>query len=153
MLHPNAIPPQARRHLSFDPLIRQIRLRAKQLPDARNQSDCSYTLADAVMSAFALFALKDPSLLFFQEHRNDANRESLFRILNIPSDTQMRAILDPLEPDWLRPFFRDVFRQLQRGKALEPYTVLILFVNIGTCRKQCLNRLTSSIRHGVSVAT
>jgi len=121
MLHPDAIAPKTRRHLSFDPLIRQIRLRAKQLPDTRNKSDCNYSMADAVMSAFALFALKDPSLLFFQERRNDENMKSLFRILNIPSDTQMRAILDPLEPDLLRPFFNDVFRQLQRGKALEPY--------------------------------
>jgi hypothetical protein len=98
MLHPDTIPPKTRRHLSFDPLIRQIRLRAKQLPDRRNESDCRYSMADAVMSAFALFALKDPSLLFFQERRNDENMKSLFRILNIPSDTQMRAILDPLEP-------------------------------------------------------
>ena len=122
MLHPDAIPPKTRRHLSFDPLIRQIRLRAKQLPDTRNASDCSYSMADAVMSAFALFALKDPSLLFFQERRNDENIKNLFRVLNVPSDTQMRAILDPLEPDLLRPMFNDVFRQLQRGKALEPYT-------------------------------
>ena len=77
MLHPDAIPPKTRRHLSFDPLIRQIRLRAKQLPDTRNASDCSYSMADAVMSAFALFALKDPSLLFFQERRNDENMKSL----------------------------------------------------------------------------
>jgi hypothetical protein len=121
MLHPDAIPPKTRRHLSFDPLIRQIRLRAKLFPDTRNEADCSYSMADAVMSAMAMFALKDPSLLFFQQRRNDENMKSLFRILNVPSDTQMRAILDPLEPDLLRPLFNDVFRQLQRGKALEPY--------------------------------
>src|SRR5210317_656432 len=97
MLHPDAIPPKTRRHLSFDPLIRQIRLRAKQLPDTRNESGCSYSIADAVMSAMALFALKDPSLLFFQDRRNDENMKNLFRILNVPGDTQMRAILDPLE--------------------------------------------------------
>jgi len=78
-------------------------------------------MADAVMSAFALFSLKDPSLLAFEERRNDANMKSLFRILDIPHDTQMRTILDPLDPDLLRPLFNDVFRQLQRGKALEPY--------------------------------
>jgi hypothetical protein len=73
------------------------------------------------MSAFALFSLKDPSLLAFEERRNDANMKSLFHILDIPSDTQMRTILDPLQPDILRPMFNDVFGQLQRGKALEPY--------------------------------
>ena len=121
MLHPDAIPPKTRRHLSFDPLIRQIRRRAKLFPDSRNKADCSYSMADAVMSAMAMFALKDPSLLFFQQRRNDENMKSVFRILNVPSDTQMRAILDRLEPDLLRPLFNDVFRQLQRGKALEPY--------------------------------
>ena len=122
MLHPDAIPPKTRKHLSLDPLIRQIRLRAKQLPETRDKADGKYSMADAVMSAIALFALKDPSLLFFQERRNDENIKNLFHVLNVPSDTQMRAILDPLEPDLLRPMFNDVFRQLQRGKALEPYT-------------------------------
>ena len=121
MLPPDAIPPKSRRHLSFDPLIRQIRLRAKQLLDTRDEADCKYSMADAVMSAMAMFNLKDPSLLSFQERRNDENIKSLFRILDVPSDTQMRVILDPLEPDWFRPMFNDAIRQLQRGKALEPY--------------------------------
>ncbi len=121
MLHPDAIPPKTRKHLSFDSLIRQIRLRAKLLPEIRDKDDCTYSVADAVMSTMAMFSLKDPSLLFFQDRRNDENMKSLFRILNVPSDTQMRVILDPLEPDLLRPMFNDVFRQLQRGKALESY--------------------------------
>ena len=124
MLNPAAIPPKTRRHLSFDPLIRQIRLRAEQLPDSRNGSDCSYSVADAVLSAIALFALKDPSLLAFQERRNDANMKNIFRISQVPSDTRMREILDPLEPDSLRPMFNDVLRELQRGKALEAYDFL-----------------------------
>jgi hypothetical protein len=116
---PRSLPhaaPKTRRHLSFDPLIRQIRVRAKQLPDPRHQADCEYS-----MSAFALFSLKDPSLLAFEKRRYDENIKNLFRVLNVPSDTQMRTIIDPLEPDLLRPMFNDVFRQLQRGKALEPY--------------------------------
>jgi len=121
MLHPDSIPPQTRKHLSFDSLIRQIRLRAQQLPDSRNGIRCSYSVADAVMSAIALFALKDSSLLAFQDRRNDANMKNIFRILQVPSDTQMREILDPLEPDALRPMFNDVLRELQRGKALEAY--------------------------------
>ena len=124
MLNPAAIPPKTRKHLSFDPLIGQIHLRAKQLPETRDGAGCSYSVADAVMSAIALFALKDPSLLAFQERCNDVNMKRLFRIQQVPSDTQMREILDPLEPDSLRPMFNDVLRQLQRGKALESYTFL-----------------------------
>src|SRR5438128_11469103 len=36
----------------------------------------------------------------------------------------MREILDPLSPALLRPLFKSVFRQLQRGKALEPMAFL-----------------------------
>jgi hypothetical protein len=36
----------------------------------------------------------------------------------------MREILDPVSPKWLRPVFKSVFQQLQRGKALEPLEFL-----------------------------
>jgi hypothetical protein len=78
-------------------------------------------LSDALMSAFAMFTLKDPSLLAFDDRRSDANRKALFGMGHIPSDTQTREILDPLDPERLRPLFGDAFRQLQRGKALEPF--------------------------------
>jgi hypothetical protein len=111
--------PWTRKRLSFDPLIELIHKRAQQLPDQRQDPD--YRLADAIMSALALFSLKDPSLLAFDSRRNDENMKTLFRIVQIPSDTQMRVILDPVEPDWLRPFFKDIFQELQRGKALESF--------------------------------
>jgi hypothetical protein len=76
------------------------------------------TLQDALRSAFAMFSLKDPSLLAFDHRRSDDNLQALFGIGQIPSDTQMRQILDPLDPEHLRPAFDDVFRQLQRGKAV-----------------------------------
>ncbi len=122
MLNPAAISerPKTRKHLSFDPLIRQIRDRAEQLPDVRNR-ESDYSVADAVMSAVAMFSLKDPSLLAFQERRHDENMKNLYCIQQVPSDTQMREILDPISPDSLRLMFRDVFRKLQRGKALESF--------------------------------
>lgn len=124
MFNPAAIPPKTRKHLSFDPLIKQIRLRAERLLDSRRGNDCTYAVADAVMSAIALFAMKDPSLLAFQERRNDANMKNIFRIPQVPSDTRMRELLDPLEPNSLRPMFNDVLRELQRGKALEAFDFL-----------------------------
>jgi hypothetical protein len=78
-------------------------------------------LTDALMSALAMFSLKDPSLLMFDGRRDDENMRNLFGIACVPSDTRMREILDLVEPRQLRPSFNDVFRQLQRGKALEPF--------------------------------
>ena len=98
MLHPDAIPkradrdppPASRKHLSFDPLIRAIHERAQQLLDTRTR-DGDYSIADAVMSAIAMFSLKDSSLLAFQDRRNDHNMKNLYRIENVPSDTRMRS--------------------------------------------------------------
>ena len=44
---------------------------------------------------------------------------SIYGIGRVPCDTAMREILDPVEPELLRPAFTTVFRHLQRGKALE----------------------------------
>ena len=112
--------PRVRKGLSADALYKLLRLRLETIPDHRGRK-CPISLPDALMSAFALFALKDPSLLAFEERRNDANMRNLFGIARVPSDTHMREILDPVEPRQLRPLFDDVFRQLQRGKALEPF--------------------------------
>jgi hypothetical protein len=76
------------------------------------------------MSAFAMCSLKAPSLLAFDKERTEGNVERLYGIARVPCDTHMREMLDPVSPASLRPLFKSVFRQLQRGKALEPMTFL-----------------------------
>jgi hypothetical protein len=113
----------SRVHLSADGLIRLVRdgLEAIDFP---RPAQSTFSVVDAALSAFAMFALKDPSLLAFDERRNERNLQALYLIKRVPSDTQMRAILDELPPEVLRRLFRDVFRQLQRGKVLEQYVFL-----------------------------
>jgi hypothetical protein len=106
-----------RRHLHFDALIQRARRRFEQLPEQRRCPD--FSLADTLMAGLALFSLKDPSLLAFQRRTLDHNRRRVFGLSAIPSDTQMRTILDEVGPPQLRPLFRDIFRPLQRGKILE----------------------------------
>ena len=76
------------------------------------------------MAGLALFSLKDPSLLAFQKRARDPNLRAVFGLKGVPSDTQMREVLDEVHPDQVRPIFQDVFRQLQRGKVLEEYAFL-----------------------------
>jgi hypothetical protein len=111
---------KVRKQLSADALYGLLGEGFARIPDPR-QPKPPIPLRDALLSAFAMFTLKDPSLLAFDARRNDANLKALFGIGEIPSDTQMREILDRLDPEHLRPLFGDVFRQLQRGKALEPF--------------------------------
>jgi len=109
-----------RKRLSADGLYGLVRTGFGRIGDPR-QPGSPISLADALMSAYAMFLLKDPSLLAFDARRSDQNMKNLFGIRQIPSDTQMREILDLLEPDQLRPSFNDVFSELQRGKALESF--------------------------------
>src|SRR2546422_8459180 len=73
-----------------------------------------------MMSAFAMFSLNSPSLLAFDKQRAEGNLRTIYGMAGVPCDTRMREILDPMSPEALRPLFKSVFRQLQRGKALEP---------------------------------
>ena len=75
-----------------------------------------------------MFGLKSPSLLQFdREVRLDGrvrgNLRRLYQVGRVPCDTQMRTRLDRVPASALRPVFRRLFRELQRGKVLKPYAM------------------------------
>jgi hypothetical protein len=112
--------PKTRKHLNADALFGQIHTQFDKVADPRS-GKVKIVIADAIMSAFAMFSLKDPSLLAFDKRRKegDPNLKRVYNIERAPCDTQMREILDEVDPVQLRPAFKRVFSQLQRGKALE----------------------------------
>jgi Transposase DDE domain len=112
--------PAVRKHLSADALLGLLRRGFADLPEQRSGTP-DISLPDALMSAFALFSLKSPSLLAFDQERTEGNLQRVYGIERVPCDTAMREILDPIEPESLRPLFKHVFRALQRGKALEEF--------------------------------
>lgn len=112
--------PKVRKHLSADALHGIVRSAFEEIEDHRG-ARATIPLPDALMSGFAMFSLKDPSLLAFEDRRQDENMKNIYLIGTVPSDTSMREILDPVEPGAVRPAFCTVFRQLQRGKGLEAF--------------------------------
>jgi hypothetical protein len=117
------VTPTVRKHLSADALFHVVRSGFADIPDPRC-ADVDISLMDTLMSAFAMFSLKAPSLLAFDKERAEGNLHTIYGIQRVPCDTYMRERLDPLSPKWLRPVFKSVFRQLQRGKALEEMVFL-----------------------------
>jgi hypothetical protein len=112
------VAPKGRKHLSAAALFRLLQNGFDTIPDHR-LAETEISLTDALMSAFAMFSLKAPSLLAFDKERAEGNLETIYGIERVPCDTHMREILDPVCPESLRPVFKRVFTQLQRGKALE----------------------------------
>jgi len=117
------IAPKARKYLSADALFPLVQSCFATIPAPRCE-DGDISLTDALMSAFAMFSLKAPSLLAFDKERAEGNLHTIYGIQRVPCDTHMRELLDPVSPKWLRPVFKSVFRQLQRGKALEEMVFL-----------------------------
>jgi len=116
-----------RKHLSAPSLLATIRQTFHSLSDPRT-GPTTISLPDALMSGLAVFGLKCPSLLQFDQQRGDPivehNLHTLYGVKQVPCDTQMRTILDEVPPSGLHPAFTALFAQAQRGKALERYTYL-----------------------------
>jgi len=115
--------PKGRKYLCADALFRLLHENFACIADD-GADDVEIPLDDALMSAFAMFSLKAPSLLSFDKQRAEGNLQTIYGIDRVPCDTRMRERLDPVAPESLRHSFQLVFRQLQRGKALEPLVFL-----------------------------
>lgn len=116
-----------RKSLCADSLISTIYRYFQKIPDPRNlQSKSSMSFTDVLMSGLAVFGLKFPSLLQYDQNRNilDKNLLNLFHIHHPPSDTYLRERLDELDPSFIRPAFKKIFTQIQRGKCLERFEFL-----------------------------
>jgi hypothetical protein len=75
-------------------------------------------------SAFAMFSLKSPSLLDFKEQAvaEEKNLHYIYRIEGeIPCDNQMRSMLDPLDPNLLRPLLGACFDRLSEAGIVREY--------------------------------
>src|SRR5215203_4257401 len=115
-------------HLSAKGMLAKVHSIFKQIPapprDPRGlQPDIP--LVNCLMSGLAIFGLKYPSLLQFDQSANTEvvkhNLKSLYHVDKAPCDTSMRERLDKVDPRLLRPAFTGIFSLLQRGKILEDY--------------------------------
>ena len=84
------------------------------------------SMRDCLLAGFAMFSLKYPSLLQFDndsrlDESKHHNLKSLYRLETVPSDTYMRERLDELDPHKLRRTFKPVIAELQHAGMLKRY--------------------------------
>ena len=144
-----------RKSLSHPGLLQAVRKEFAAIPDHRPMGTIS--LVDHLMSCLAIFSLKYPSLLQFDNGRHDAvvrhNLQTLYGIEQAPCDTYLRERLDDIDPiRYLRKSFTKAFHLLQRGKGLEGFTFLdghyLLSID-GTVFRFAYHGLMKN-RHGMS---
>ena len=72
-----------------------------------------------------MFFTQCASFLEYQEEmkrlKGRSNAEKLFGMRNIPSDSHIRSLLDPVSPQYLEPMYRQVFERLEAVGALETF--------------------------------
>jgi hypothetical protein len=98
------------------------------LPDVRTGHNMTYRMRDAAMAAFSVFFMQSPSFLAHQRAMEDKqqrnNAASLFGLEKIPSDPQIRNLLDPVTPAALSAPFWAIFQLLEEAGGLHSYRCL-----------------------------
>lgn len=111
-------------------LIDQIRQTFEAFPDGRSGNGVyqKYSMADAALSAFSVFFMQSPSFLehqkTMQRERGKNNAQSLFGVHQIPSDNQIRNLLDGVAPDTLWPLYRTLLQGLEQQGKLNAFQML-----------------------------
>jgi len=113
--------PKPKKYLNADALIAVLRRRFDDVGDTRRSRSVTYSLTDTLTAAMAMFSLKEPSLLAFQDRRDEPAIKKLFQLTEIPADSTMREILDGIDIDPLNEAFADLFYELQRGGMLKKW--------------------------------
>lgn len=104
-------------------LLNQVTQSCEAFPDLRTGTNTQYSLSEVGMSAFAVFFTQSPSFLAHQRtlklRKGRHNAESLFGVCQVPSDNQVRNLLDPVSPTYLHPVYRHTFLALEQTGVLK----------------------------------
>jgi hypothetical protein len=112
-----------RQNLSLQNVMSHFRERWSNLPDRRKpNNNTRYTVADGVLAAFAVFFMQSGSFLahqrLLQSKKGRSNARSLFQVEEIPSDPQIRNLVDPLASEYFQEDFWFLLDELKAQPGL-----------------------------------
>jgi hypothetical protein len=98
-------------------LLDSLRRSLERFPDKRRGANSIYRMVDFGMAAFSAFFMQCASFLDHQKQLEDghgrSNCQTLFGMPKIPTHNQIRAMLDPAEPELLYPVFGETVATLE----------------------------------------
>jgi len=141
----------------IDNLFKKVKENLATIPDKRKYNK-SYQQIDSLMGAFAMFSLKDPSLLHFRKEfaAREANLERIYGLSSIPSDTSMRETIDQILPKDLSKQFALMQSILREEKVFASRKVLGGYLTASldatgtycSCKTKCVNCLVKTFKNG-----
>ncbi len=109
--------------LGLKTIVAHLRDAWSGLEDHRTGKNIQYQVSDAAMSAFSVFFMQSPSFLDQQRDRvkrkGEANIRSLFLVGQIPSDNQIRNLLDRVRPQHIAGEFSWIYEELKQAGEIE----------------------------------
>jgi hypothetical protein len=106
-------------------MIQALKQQCSQFPDVRTGENKQYELQDVGMSAFSVFFTQSPSFLAHQRdmqlRKGQSNAERLFDLAELPSDNQIRNLLDPVAPSYVDGMYRSIFTEIEQTRLLDRY--------------------------------
>lgn len=109
----------------IDELIKDLKERLVSM-DKPRADNAPYLISNIIMCGFAVFSLKDRSLLKFvnklKERKN--NLRNVYQITQFPSDTTVRRLLDEVPTKQLKPLFKPYLKKLDNQGVLDKYEYL-----------------------------
>ena len=114
---------------AFATLLGYLESAIASFPDRRTGKNCRYSIRDAALSAFSVFHVQFPSFLshqqMMQESRGNNNAATIFGVHEIPTDTCIRTLLDPVAAEYCFPVYTAVHAMLaEQGKLQEEYRTI-----------------------------
>src|SRR4030042_2646357 len=112
---------------SFSKLIGYLNEAVEEFVEIRTGHNSRYPIRDVVLSAFSVFFTQSPSFLSFQtmmeKNKGNNNARTLFGLEEIPSDNQIRNLLDPTRAEILFPVFLKILEYVEERDELKAYRV------------------------------
>ena len=108
---------------TFSTLLGVLESAIRSFPDKRKGKNKHYSMRDAALSGFSVFFMQCPSFLshqvLMQQEEGNNNARTLFGIERIPTDPQIRNLLDPVDPKYCFAVFEDVHSLVKEWGLLE----------------------------------
>ena len=105
----------------FDTLVGTFYQHLSPLPDKRIDKNIRYGMEDAALSAFSMFFIQMPSFLAYQRKmansKGKSNTQSLFGVRQIPSDNQIRNLLDGFASEQIFSVFEEILQGLDEQEG------------------------------------
>jgi hypothetical protein len=114
--------------ITFEELLLLFQQSTQDIPDIRVGSNVYYSMADAALSAFSIFFTQSPSFLDHQRAlekvKGYSNANSIFGIINTPTDNHIRTLLDNVPYDQFSSIYSNLIERLYYFGVLDRFRAI-----------------------------